>query len=457
MKKIIDLFNLKQLSFSLIVLPYLAFNCVTIVQSPFFSASNLLLLFLGLLSIDIIIRLLLKQIGTRFYTTSSLLTAYIIIIFFYGFYIALLTQNGISYLFNISIRGRVILEFFCLVFILITVLARNKKVNFQYFNIFQIIFFTIVFFSSLVSYKSNKMLVYKSNYIKTPSQNKSNKPVILIISDEYTSPDDLYKVYKDSSIYKFSNNLKNNGWIIKNSFYSYETSTIHSLSSMFNFNLSKDSKYSNEKIENIASLKLIRAKLADSLRSKNVKIINFGIFHFGKIPYLNRLYIYPTSFFDQVFLNTIYYQIRTNTGDLDIRGLTNSYHPIEQHNKFLIKHLADSLHSLNQSIFFSYVHLYMPHAPFQNEAEFSYRSKNSLENYKAYWDFTNNKLEEILSLLKIEGKYKIILAGDHGLRSEDKRINSNYTFTAFYGFEKGEVNKIKSIQDLGSLINWSFE
>ena len=457
MKKIFELFNLKQLSFLLIALPYLAFNIVSIVKSHFFSTSNLLLLFLGLFIIDVIIMLLLKQIGTRFYTTISLLTAYIIIIFFYGLYIALLTQNGISYFFNISIRGRFILEFLTLVFILITLLARNKKVNFQYVNIFLIIFFTTVFISSLVSFKSNKRLVYKSNYIKTPSLNKSNKPVILIISDEYTSPEDLYKVYKDSSIYKFSNNLRNKGWIVKNSFYSYETSTIHSLSSLFNFNLSKNKKYSNVEIENVASRKLIGAKLADSLSSKNVNIINFGIFHFGKTPYLNRLYIYPTSFFDQVFLKTIYYQIRTNTGNLYIRGMTNSYHPIEQHNKFLIKHLADSLHSLNQSIFFSYVHLYMPHAPFQNEPEFSSRSKNSLVNYKAYWDFTNNKLEELLSQLIIEDKYKIILTGDHGLRSEDERINSNYTFTAFFGFEKGEVNKIKSIQDLGSLINWSFK
>lgn len=457
MKKIFELFNLKQLSVLLITLPYLAFNGISIVQSPFFCTSNLLLLFLGVFIIDIIIKLVLKKIAQEFFTTISLTTACVITLFFYGFYIVSLTQNGISYVFNILIRGRVIIEFTTFVIILIILLAKNKKINFQYFNIFLIIFFTSSVISSLVSYKPNVILVYKSNNIPLPLKNKSNKPVILIISDEYTSPDDLYKVYKDSSVYKFSNDLKNNGWIIKNRFYSYETSTIHSLSSMFNFNLSKNSKYSNEKIENVASRKLIGAKLADSLSSKNVNIINFGIFHFGKIPYLNRLYIYPTSFLDQVFLNTIYYQIRTNTGNLHIRGLTNSYHPIEQHNKFLIKHLADSLHSLNQSIFFSYVHLYMPHAPFQNEPEFSSRSKNSLASYKAYWDFTNNKLEELLSQLKIEDKYKIILTGDHGLRSEDKRINSNYTFTAFYGFEKGEVNKIKSIQDLGSLINWSFE
>lgn len=455
MNKIFDLFNLKQLSFLLIVLPYLAFNCVAIVQSPFFSASNLLLLFLGLFSIDIIIRLLLKQTGTRFYTTSSLLTAYIIIIFFYGFYIALLTQNGINYLFNTLVRGRVILEFLTLVFILIIVLARNKKVNFQYFNIFLIIFFIIAFVSSLVSYKSNKWLVYKSNYITMPSQNKSNKPVILIISDEYTSPDGLYKIYKDSSIYKFSNHLKNNGWIVKNSFYSYETSTIHSLSSMFNFNLSKNKKYSNEEINNIGVTKLLHASIADSLEMKKVDIINFGIFDIGKYPYLTRLYLYPTTLIEVILMQSILYTFISNTGNLSKSGLKGSYYPMESHNKYVIAHFNDTLNTLTHNNTFAYIHLYMPHGPLQYNPEFPIRTINNLINYKEYWNFTNHKLCSLLKNLINENKYRIILTGDHGYRG-DKRINAHYTFTAFYGFDTASISKINSVQDLGSLINSSF-
>ena len=51
-----------------------------------------------------------------------------------------------------------------------------------------------------------------------------------------------------------------------------------------------------------------------------------------------------------------------------------------------------------------------------------------------------------------ENKYRIILTGDHGYRGDD-RINPQNTFTALYGFDKADVDKIKSVQDLGSLIN----
>jgi hypothetical protein len=455
MKKLFELFNLKQLSFLLIALPYLAFNSESIVKSPFFSTANLLLLFLGLFIIDIIIRLLLKQIGTRFYTTITVLTAYVIIVFFYGFYIELVSQNGISYVFNIFIRGRIILEFLTLLFIFITLLVRNKKVNLQYFNVFFITFFASAFISSLVSYKSNRRLDYKSNYTKIPTQDKSNKPVILIISDEYTSPDDLYKVYKDSSIYKFSNHLKNNGWIIKNSFYSYETSTIHSLSSLFNFNLSKDSKYSNEEINDIGVTKLLHASIADSLEKKKVNIINFGIFDIGKYPYLTRLYPYPTSFIEVILIQSLLYTFISNTGNLNESGLTMTYYPMESHNKYIIKHLTDTLNTITNINTFAYVHLYMPHGPIQYNPEFRIRTVNNLINYKDYWNFTNQKLFLLLKKIIRENKYRIILTGDHGYRG-DKRINPHYTFTAFYGFDEGPINKIKSVQDLGSLINNGF-
>lgn len=289
-----------------------------------------------------------------------------------------------------------------------------------------------------------------------PSQNKSNKPVILIISDEYTSPDDLYKIYKDSSIYKFSNHLKNNGWIVKNSFYSYETSTIHSLSSMFNFNLSKNKKYSTEEINEIGVTKLLYATIADSLEMKKVDIINFGIFDIGKHPYLTRLYLYPTSLFEVIMMQSILYTfISKNTGNLSKSGLTGSYYPMESHNKYVIEYFNDTLKTIKNKNTFAYVHLYMPHGPMQYNPEFPIRTINNLINYKEYWNFTNHKLCSLLKNLINENKYRIILTGDHGYRG-DKRINPHFTFTAFYGFDTTSISKIKSVQDLGSLINESF-
>ena len=297
--------------------------------------------------------------------------------------------------------------------------------------------------------------MFKNSFVSIPSNKSLIKPILLIISDEYTSPDDLYEIYKDSSIYQFSNELSKKGWITKNSFYSYETSTIHSLNLLFNFNLSKNNQYQNASITNIEVLKLLNASIADSLEKKKIEIINFGIFHIGKTPYLNRLYLYSTSFIEDLMLRTIYYTIKSNTGNLNKNGLSISYFPMESHNKYVFYHLTYSLNSLTNNKAFAYIHLFMPHSPMQYLPSFPIRTENNLLNYKAYWDFTNQKLKTLLTELIRENKYRIILTGDHGYRS-DKRINPHYTFSAFYGFNQESIDKINSVQDLGSLVNSGF-
>jgi hypothetical protein len=101
-------------------------------------------------------------------------------------------------------------------------------------------------------------------------RSQDQKPIILIVLDEYSSPDELYKILKDSAVYNFSNNLKKNGWEVRNSSYTYESSTIHSISSLFNFNLSKDSLYDKQNTETIVSKKMLKAALLDSLNKKDV-------------------------------------------------------------------------------------------------------------------------------------------------------------------------------------------
>ena len=59
--------------------------------------------------------------------------------------------------------------------------------------------------------------------------------MLLIVSDEYNSPDNLYSIFNDSSLYQFSKQLKKDGWEVRNNSYSYETSTIHSVASILNF------------------------------------------------------------------------------------------------------------------------------------------------------------------------------------------------------------------------------
>ena len=455
MIKLRGFFELKKVSIFLIALPYLAFNFENIIHSSFYSFSELLTFLSGLLLIDLFVKWRLLKLNEKLYTTMSLFTILISSLFFYGLYLTIFIQKEIQVIFLYFIRGRLIIIFLLVFFILLIFIIRNKVVNYQYLNVFLLLFGVFNFLSSVNNTKEKRKEELKSSFIAIPSHKSSIKPILLIISDEYTSPDDLYKYYKDSSIYGFSNELISKGWITKNYFYSYEISTLQSLSSLFNFNLSKNNQFQNEEIRKIGVSELLHASIADSLEKKKIQIINFGIFHIGKMPYLNRLYLYSTSLIEDIMLHTTYYTIKFNTGNFNKNGLSSSYFPMESHNKYIFHHLTDSLNSLTNNKAFAYIHLFMPHSPMKYNPEFPTRIVNNLVNYKAYWDFTNRKLKILLAELIRENKYRIILTGDHGYRS-DKRINPHYTFSAFYGFNQESIDKINSVQDLGSLVNSGF-
>ena len=457
MKELSKFFNLKQASLFLISLPYLTFNYENIIHSPFYSFTKLILILAFILFLDVVIKWILLKLNKKINNTISLLIIFISIVFFYGLYLTSFLQKGFQDHFHVVIRGRIIIELLVVFFMLLIIILKKKRLDYKYLNVFLILFSTITLLTSITSAKSKIKEIFKSGFVSITPNKKSIKPIILIISDEYTSPNDLYKVYKDSSVYQFSNELTSKGWITKNIFYSYEMSTIHSLSSLFNFNLSKNKQYGKEEIVNIGATGLVHASIADSLEKKQVEIINFGIFHIGKHPYLNRLYLYPSSFIEDIMMRTVYYTALSNTGNLNKSGFANSYYPMEAHNKYIFNHLVDTLNTLTNTKTFIYTHLYMPHSPMQYMPDFSIRKENNLKNYKAYWDFTNQKLNTLLTDLIRRNEYRIILTGDHGYRfTSDKRINPHYTFSAFYGFNQESIDKINSVQDLGSLINGGF-
>jgi hypothetical protein len=455
MNKIREYLDLRRPSIFLIALPYFTINLQNIIYSTFFSFTQLIFIFALILFIEGFFNWILFKLNEKANRIISLFVVFASIYFFYGLYINSLIQEGFKEYFNIVIRGRTIIELLIILFTLFILTVKKKVINYNYLNIFLIAFVVSTTLYSITDISLKREKKFKSSFVSVTLDKTPIKPILLIISDEYTSPDGLYRIYKDSSIYEFSNNLLNKGWITKNSFYTYETSTIHCLSSLFNFNLSKNKKYRNEEIKNIGAAKFMYASIADSLEKKKIRIVNFGIFHVGKHIYLNRLYFYPSSFVEDIMMHTVYYTIKYNTGNLNENGLTSSYYPMETHNKYIFNNLTDSLNSLNNNKTFAYVHLYMPHSPMQYMPNFPLRTENNIVNYKAYWDLTNIKLNILLSDLIKSNKYRIILTGDHGYRSED-RINPHYTFSAFYGFTQNSIDKINSVQDLGSLINSGF-
>ncbi len=201
--------------------------------------------------------------------------------------------------------------------------------------------------------------------------------------------------------------------------------------------------------------KLLHATISDSLENKQVNVINYGIFNFGKAKPLNRIYFIPENFIENALVFTQYYYFALKIGELKKSGFDLSFDVNDNRHSYIFKTLSDTLSRVNNPKTFAYIHLLMPHAPFKYSSEFPYRIKPNLENYTAFWNFTNDKLEKLFKDLCKGNKYKIILTGDHGFR-KDKRINFHNTFTAFYGFDQSEIDSLKSVQDLGSLINASF-
>ena len=430
----------------------------------------LLLPYLGIISID----QLLSPLSSIVNTIAILVS----IVFFNYFFVKALSPINKKIRLNIFVNSFL----FCLFYGEI-IIEKSFKLTAKIFPnliINQWIIITIIFFSSLLLYKwlynnhkevirflktffiffALTMVVYKINQNKTYFNLKNNfisiagnnyvnsdKPILLIITDGYVSPDGLYKYYKDSSIYDFSNSLKKNGWMVNNNSKSEEITTVHSLSSLFNFNFTIENK------KGISSTfweqKMIYSTLYDSLKNKNIQFYNFGMFDIGATKRLTPIYYYyPTSaigqFFDKSMMNVKY--IYNDSGLIEKQN---------KHNRYILDSMPNILMKTKGKSFI-YAHLFMPHDPYQYFNEFTTSSKNNPNKYFEYWKFTNTKLDTFLNILTRENKYRIIISGDHGYGNIGGSFKAEDTFTAFYGFDSTAIKSIHSVQDLGSLINGSF-
>jgi len=478
-KNKIQNFDIQKASFLIIILPYLGANILSLSESPFFSVFNLILLLLALLVIEVITSWTIKLISERTKSKDglkkstiqiekilSILLVTVTIEFFYGFTLNIPLHKITHALFSIELREKELLLIALTLLIGLQLIFLRKRLSYKALNIFMIIL-TVIALGSSVSKRPTKLEPLNSiqnNYqiIGSNDQSSAIKPVILIIVDEYNSPDNLFQLTKDSSVYSFNQWLQQKGWKTKTNAYSYELSTIHSMSSMFNFNLSrntnnntKSSSYSKQSEEKIVLSKLFHAALADSLTNKGVNIYNYGIFDLGRTQYKSRLYLYPRNFVEAFLLHSSYLAEKTKTGSFQAKYVKNPPSYISDHNKDLLENLPSHLEQeqINNKAFV-YVHLYMPHNPFSLEPEFNNPETDNFKRYLAYWNFTNKKLVALLSKLTKENKYRIILTGDHGLRGSI--TNAHASYSAYYGFDNFDLEKVKSVQDNGSLINSSF-
>jgi len=451
-----QLYKFERPSFVLLMLPYIAFNYKEFLASPFYSFTAVLLLLVAIVAIDLI----LKAVSFPGSKTSKALTILFVsstILFFYGYYFLGDLQQLTLKKGHVPVRMRTIFIFLFVLITLIQFALFQKKWLFKLINGYLLIFslLVIVFPNHNRKKSSVDIRSVPMHPLKLADKTGTTKPVILIIADEYQSPEEMAALLKDSSLLHFSDSLSTKAWITKNRFTSLEWSTIYSISSLMNFNLSENTKYNQQNVMDIGIHKLTHPALQDSLQKKNVSFINYGIFDLGEKPAFNRLYFYPTSFLQHFLIYTSFYVLKYSTGGFNIDGFQEKFSPFEAHNKKILETLADTMSQVSPRTFV-YAHLMMPHKPFQHNPDFPLRITNTLSDYKDYWQFSNQKIADLLQKLTAENKYRIIITGDHGYRRSDS-LDPKNTFSAFYQFDSSAVNQVHSVQDLGSLVNSCFQ
>lgn len=445
MKKIREILNIKRPSLFYLSMPILIDYNLGFINNenpPYFKLSILFVVFILFNCIYLKLYSIIKKMPIIF----ALIHSFLFLFYYYTYvlyFLNMINNNTI----NLDLRAKYILPavlFFISYFIYI---FRNKLNNIMYVtNVFFIILCFVKIIDNIDLENINKVNV--KSYPISLNRIKGN-PVLLIIVDEYASPCELIKIYKDSSIFDYKKNLLKNNWIAKNNMFSADTLTINSLASLFNFNFQLNDQFLSIPL---SKKRLRTSTLYDSLEKRKIKFYNYGIFDIGKSKAMTKVAFNYKEYSNNDFILNFF--SNTLISPLLNFGREKSWN---KHNRLNIESTLEKIDSIDNNSFV-YIHLLMPHAPFEfHGAKYSHENlanKNKLSNYIDYWKFSNKILINLLSELT-KKKYRIILSGDHGYRG-DIRINPHYTFTAFFGFNPVSIDKIKSVQDLGSLINASF-
>ena len=361
------------------------------------------------------------------------------------FYSIPLHKDSLTILHNLRFRNFfIVVSFF---FLLVVYLNWKFNNSFLAVNIF---FVSFILTSAIFKTAVDKDLpsFFAKNFQFNDLQS-NNLPIVLIIVDEYSSPIELFKIEKDSSLFDFDKRLINKNWITNNSILSQEKYTLKSIPSLFNYNLSNDSIFKKINSYDKRLVDLVHENnLIDSLINKGYNVYNYGLIGFNKalndFDNLQDFNEFETSkslvflpgfigdFFGLSILNPINYRLRDKE-------------------KFKQNVYENLLSTSFQNNSFYYYHLYAPHPPFSFPNKFQILPTNT-KNYIKFWKFTNELLINALEKITEKNKVRIILAGDHGYR-EDERIDYRYTYAAFFGFGTKFNEDQLTIQDLGQLIN----
>ena len=447
--KIIEKYtNSQRNSFLILILPYLGIISVDYIISPITTFSQSIFIALCILIFNYLYNKILNPIQEKILLNS--ITNSIVICIFYGAIFIEKTNKVIEKISNkTTINQWFIIFILFFISILFQIWIYKKHKDFlRVIKTFFIIFSIVMIVYKIDQNRDFFKIDTKENLLIKKEPLKKEKPVILIITDGYVSPNEFYNYYKDSSVFNFSKMLFRNSWIVRNNSLSEEITTIHSLSSLFNYN--QENKNKKDVSSAFWGQHLIKSKLAKDLKIKNIQIYNFGILDIGDTKRFTKIYYYyPETdigqFFDKSMLNIKYLNKDS--------GLVQKQF---EHNKYILEEFSNFINYRKKDKSFYYVHLLMPHDPYLYSNQFVTNKKVNPDKYFEFWKFTNYKLDSFLMQLTKENKYRIILTGDHGYGNIGGGIKAKSTFSAFYGFDSISIKNIKTVQDIGILINRSF-
>ncbi len=428
----------------LVITPYLI-NYIII--------NSISIAFLCFIAVLIILEVIYQKLSTLIRYKFNLDINYIIfptllIVFYYYLFISLINHaNNLTFQNSSIIASHYIPIFWIILLLFYYWISQKVKGIYTVINSFFIIFSGTIYLTNPNSSPKENLKTLDGHFIQI---NESyTKPVILIILDEYSSPAEIYKNKADSSIFEFNKTLKSCGWKFNNDQYSNNLITAYCLSSLFNYNFKlKDSCLSiNQSLKSLRESTLIR-----DLQKKGVAFHNYGIFDIGRSKAFSKIYFYEEENFKTNFLKHLFAKsIIGKLYGLDLFNKKQLYH-----NSFLMENGYKKIKPYAGKKSFFYIHLMMPHYPFEYKGVKKFENNknfNQVENYIQYWYFTNSLVQEqLLYPLVKSNQFKIIVTGDHGYRGDKEKFNPHKTYTAYYGFDPAQLENIKSVQDLGSLI-----
>ena len=350
---------------------------------------------------------------------------------------------------------------------------------FQFINVF-LLFFSLSFLFVNSAEKYDRSLLLNNLNFKFLQKNwaqgnKSSEPLVFIILDELASGSESFLFSKDSLDLSVSKSFKSLGFEVIDDFPSVSLSTKFSLPSIFNFNLHGfDNELARiDSVENdvrtVSSYDFLYRNnlLLDSLTSKGVSVINYGMAPMQKANNQNEIY----PWFPRKTTNRT---LKIIEGPSSLNRLLNytivknihlkyNFNPVDvwlDHNEEVWSSL--SLDSFKKNHFY-YYHIIAPHYPYYERQTITERQKSlnaqgiyAAEDTASYITFRRFVLKKLFSLLKeqnLEG-VRVIISSDHGFRQDPKNINPNLTMLFLRGFNKGV--RVESVQSLGYLINASF-